>query len=175
MARIAPVTERDSLPEDKRPIYDSIAASRGRVGPPFSYLLNSPEVAGRVAHLGAYLRFESLLPPVEREIATLVAAWESKCDLEWAGHKRLGRQAGVREETIEAIAGEGFAGLPEDEVLIVRYGRELLRTHRVSESTFEAARARFGNQGVLELTAIFGYYAMLASMLNALEVEPPAQ
>ena len=55
---------------------------------------------------------------------------------------------------------------------MIRYGRELLRGKRVSDRTFGAARERFGVQGVTELTATLGYYAMLACALNAFEVEP---
>lgn len=173
MARVPEITIREDVPEAKRPIFDAIAESRGRVGGPFAVLLNSPEVAGRAAHLGAYLRFESVLSPVQRELATLTAAREANCDYEWAAHTRLGRQAGVREEAIEAIANRaGLDGLTPEESAIVRYGRELLRAHRVSDETFEAARGRFGDQGVTDLTAMLGYYTMIACALNAFGVEP---
>ena len=62
--------------------------------------------------------------------------------------------------------------LTPDEALIVRYGRELFRDHRISDETFVAARQRFGDQGITELTATMGYYGMLACALNAFEVEP---
>ena len=52
------------------------------------------------------------------------------------------------------------------------YGRQILRDHRVSADTFEAAKAKFGEQGVTELTATIGYYGMLACALNAFEVTP---
>ena len=85
----------------------------------------------------------------------------------------LAREAGVREEAIQVVANRGALELlGEDEARIVKYGRELLRDHRVSDETFEAAKTRFGNQGVTELTATMGYYAMLAYGLNAFEVEP---
>ena len=174
MARVPEVTARESLPEDKRPIFDAIAASRGRVGPPFSLLLNSPEVAGRIAHLGTYLRFETSLSPVDRELAMLTAARECDCEFEWAAHSRIGREAGVREEAIDIVTHRRpLDQLTEREALIVRYGRELLRDHRVSDATFEAARARLGDQGVVDLTATIGYYSMLACALNAFGVEAP--
>ena len=62
--------------------------------------------------------------------------------------------------------------MTDDERLVIRYGRELLRDKRVSEGTFSAARDRFGVQGVTELTATLGYYAMLACALNAFGVAP---
>ena len=66
----------------------------------------------------------------------------------------------------------GLDALSPEEAVVVRYGRELFRQHRVTQSTFDEARARFGDQGVTELTALMGYYALLACSLNAFEVQP---
>ena len=95
MARITQITERSQVDEGSQGIFDSIATSRGRVSGPFSVLLNSPEVAGRAAHLGAYIRFESTLTPSERELAIITAAREFDCAYEWAAHASLAEQAGV--------------------------------------------------------------------------------
>ena len=127
MARIPQITAREDVPEDKRHIFDAIAASRGRVPGLFSVLLNSPEVAGRVAHLGSYVRAESTLSPPHRELVIITTAREFDCDYVWADHEPLARQAGVREEAIQVVANRGaLESLTEDEGIIVRYGRELL-------------------------------------------------
>ena len=173
MPRIPEITAKEALPEDKHPIFDAIAASRGRVGYPFSLLLNSPEVAGRVAHLGTYLRFESTLAPTDRELAIITAAREFDCAFEWGAHVRAARNAGVREEAIAVVDNDAsLAALTSEEALIVEYGRQLFRRHRVTDVTFQAARAHFGDQGVTELTALMGYYGLLACALNAFEVQP---
>ena len=87
----------------------------------------------------------------------------------------LARQAGVRAEAIDAVANRGAVdGLTSDESLVIGYGREMFRDKRVSDATFDAARERFGVQGVTELTATMGYYGMLACALNTFEVEPAA-
>ena len=173
MARITQITERSQVEEGSQGIFDSIATSRGRVSGPFSVLLNSPEVAGRAAHLGAYIRFESTLTPSQRELAIITTAREFDCAYEWAAHASLAERACVPTSTIDAIANGGdLSELSDDEALIVSYGRQILRDHRVSEDTFEAAKAKFGEQGVTELTATIGYYGMLACALNAFEVTP---
>ena len=173
MTRITQITERSQVQEEQQHIFDSIATSRGRVSGPFSVLLNSPEVAGRAAHLGSYIRFESTLTPSQRELAIITTAREFDCSYEWAAHATLAREAGVRESAIEAVANGGeLSELTGDEALIVGYGREILRNHRVSENTFAAAKAQFGEQGVTELTATIGYYGMLACALNAFQVMP---
>jgi 4-carboxymuconolactone decarboxylase len=87
---------------------------------------------------------------------------------------RLGKQAGVREEAIDVIGRNGpLSELLPDEALIVDYGRQILRTKRVSKETFDAARTRFGDKVLVDLTALLGYYAMIAATLNAFEVMPP--
>ena len=174
MARITQVTTKEQVPPDKHGIFDAIAASRGRVSCPFSVLLNSPEIAGRAAHLGAYIRFESTLAPAERELAIITTSREFDCGYEWSAHATLAKEAGVRDVAIDVVANKGdLARLTADEALIVSYGRELFRDHRVSDETFSAAKQRFGDQGITELTATMGYYGMLACALNAFEVEPP--
>ncbi len=173
MARITRITERGQVAADKRGLFDAIASSRGRVSGPFSVLLNSPEVAGRAAHLGAYIRFESTLTGAQRELAILTAAREFDCAYEWGAHEPLARNAGVPDAAIQAVANnEDLSTLTPDDAMIVRYGRELLRQHRVSDATFTAAKSALGEQGVTELTATIGYYGMLACALNAFEVEP---
>ena len=173
MARIRQITTKDEVPADKHGIFDAIAASRGRVSGPFSVLLNSPEIAGRAAHLGAYIRFESTLAPAESELAIITTSREFDCGYEWSAHATLAKEAGVRDQAIDVVANRGDLGeLTADEALIIGYGRELFGDHRVSDETFAAAKQRFGEQGITELTATMGYYGMLACALNAFEVEP---
>lgn len=175
MARIPLIQQKEDLAPEHRPIFDGIAQSRGSVRGPFGVLLHSPEIAGRTAHLGAYIRFESLLDRKLAELAVLAAARESNCRYEWAAHIALARQVGVREEAIAAIRNkEAPKGLTAEEAQVVSYVQQLLRSHRVSEATFHALRERLGTQSLVELTATVGYYGMIACALNAFEVEPPA-
>ena len=174
MARIRQITARNDVPAEKRHIFDAIAGSRGSVRGPFSALMNSPEVAGRTGHLGEYLRFETSLSPQELELAVITTSREFDSSYEWSAHSVLALKAGVRDEAVETVANRGaLESLTRDEALIVGYVRELLREHKVSDATYRAAMDRFGEQGLTDLTATVGYYAMLACVLNAFEVEQP--
>ena len=173
MARIPQLTNRDQVPDEAWPHFDAIASSRGTVRGPFSVLMHSPEVAGRTAHLGSFVRFESSLEPSLRELAILTAARECECGYEWAAHVLTAREADVSEATIEVIKQR----LPVDslsplEQALVRYARELVRDHKVSDSTFDAVYGILGDRGIAELTAAIGYYCLLACVLNAFEVPP---
>ncbi|HEY7270506.1 MAG TPA: carboxymuconolactone decarboxylase family protein [Dehalococcoidia bacterium] len=174
MARVTEIRDKSQLAAEAHPVFDGIVASRGGIVGPFPVLLHSPEAAAGVSALGHYLRFGTGLSDVERELAILTAARENNAAVEWAGHVRLGKQAGVREEAIDLIGRNGpLSELLPDEALIVDYGRQILRTKRVSKETFDAARKRFGDKVLVDLTALLGYYAMIAATLNAFEVMPP--
>ena len=64
--------------------------------------------------------------------------------------------------------------LTEEEAELVRYVRELLGANRVSDATFDSLHTRLGDRGIVELTGLLGYYALVAYTLNAFELEPPA-
>ncbi len=172
MTRIPRIKTREDVAEGGRGAYDEIKGSRGEVSGPFSVLLNSPEMARRVAHLGAYIRFESSLSADVTELAILTTAREWNCQYEWTYHEPEGRKAGVREEAIIAVRDRRApSGLTEDEAVVFNYVLETMRNHKVSHEVYDAAFSRFGARGVADLTATTGYYALLAGALNTFEVE----
>jgi 4-carboxymuconolactone decarboxylase len=171
--RMSGVTSRDQLRPEDREYFDTIEESRGGVRGPFRLLLNSPELAGRIGNLGAYIRFESQLPGPVRELAILTTAREFSCAYEWAAHVPIARNEGVREEAIETVADrESVTALDEIETVIVQYGRELFQEYGISDGTYRAAAEQFTDQQLVELTATMGYYGLIACILNAFEVRP---
>ena len=175
MARLPELSDREALSAEAKIAYDSIAGSRGSVRGPFAMLLHSPEVAQRAAHLGAYLRFGSQLPDAERELAIITTARVFDCAYEWAAHAKIAKDVGVEDEVIDIVANrKSISGLSDDYANVVRFARELLEDKRASDEAFDAIKARFGESGVTELTATVGYSSMIACVLNATEIEPPA-
>jgi 4-carboxymuconolactone decarboxylase len=175
MARIPEITEREQLPEDQRNYYDSIMASRNRIGGPYIYMLHCPDLAARTAHLVAYSLFSSDFPKDQKELIICTVAREFNCVFEWAAHEKHAREAGVRDEAIVAIRdGNAPRGLTDEEASFVKYVQELLRPpHRISEPTFQALHNRLGDARIAELTGIIGGYVGLACSLNAFEVQTP--
>jgi 4-carboxymuconolactone decarboxylase len=173
MARVRPL-EREDLPAEHRHIYDDIAGSRGGVQPNFKALLNNPLATARMAALGGYVRFEAPLPLRVKVLAVLATAREFDGDYVWTANLPQARNAGVDEETINAIrerrAPQGLA--PED-ALIVQFTLELLRQHRITDTTYQAVQHRLGDAGVIDLLILIGYYGSLSHTLSALEVMPP--
>ncbi|MFH1381477.1 MAG: carboxymuconolactone decarboxylase family protein [Chloroflexota bacterium] len=173
MARV-PYVARENLPESDRHIYDEIAGKRGRAnaGNNFEALLNSPQAASKVSDLGAYLRYESELPGMVRELIILTVATELNCEYEWAEHESSARKAGITDATIAAIRERRAPqALPPDEANIVRYVHELLRTRHVSDATFKTMLGQLGTKLLVEATIVVGYYTMLALTFLALNIE----
>ncbi len=176
MPRLPNLTKRDEVPPDLIEAYDRVAAARqGVVSGPYGILLHSPELALRTALLGEYTRWNSVLTDRQTETAVLAMARELNANVMWASHVKIGTEAGVPEATIEVIATRAdVAPLDPDEAAIVNYVRELMgATHRITDPTFEAARTALGEQGVVDLTGLLGYYSIVGYTLNAFEVEPP--
>lgn len=173
MARLPQIVERESLPPEAQGHFDYIAGTRGRVIGPFTVLLNSPDLAERVAHVGSYIRFENTLPPALRELAILTVAREWNCQFEWTSHQPIAESEGLSDEAISAVRdGRAPDGLSADEALVFGYVSALLRTGRVPGGAFADAKERFGVRTLTDLTATAGYYSMLACALNAAEVLP---
>jgi 4-carboxymuconolactone decarboxylase len=174
MARLPNYTDREQTPAELLDDFDRIAALRnGSVSGPYGVLLHSGEVGVRAAALGEYLRFQSVLTPAQRELAIITTAHELNADVMWAAHTRLGRAVGIADETIEVIASDGDAGgLSDAESEIVRYVRELLKNTRVSDEAFAALHGRLGDQSLVDLTGLVGYYTFVGSILNAFEIAP---
>src|SRR5919198_5881968 len=171
MARLPPITRKEQLPARDHAIVDAIVQSRGAVQGPFTMFLHSPELAGRLAHLGAFVRFEGSLDMKVRVLAAMTVARELEAIYVWGAQTGGARRLGVPESTITAIRENHTRGIPPEDAQIVEFTQQLLQKHRVDDATFKALQARFGNEGLLELTGAIGYYSMLAMTVNACELE----
>ena len=164
------IEERDQASAEQIEVFDHIAASRGgRMIRPYAAMLHRPEIARAAADLGAVIRFESTLGDRVREVAIVTTAIERACEFEWTSHRPLAMGAGVSEATLEAIR----TGAPiedSDDALIVNFARALCRDGVVDDVTFSSASGRLGEDGIVELAAVVGYYSMLALFMKACDV-----
>ena len=173
MTRV-PEPSRDQLDPGTRAIYDRIAASRGALRGPYGVLLHHPALCERVEALGELLRFHSLLPGAERELAILAAGREAEAPYEWAAHEPIARREGTRPEAIAVVHAKGPTdGLRPREALLVDTVRALYRRHGLSPQEFARAEAELGRPALIELITLAGYYGMIAKILNAFDVDLP--
>ena len=134
---------------------------------PFLPLLRSPELLDRVAALGEHLRFRSVLDARLRELVICVAARHVSNQFEWVMHAPLALKAGVSPQAIEALRqGVRPRCLADDEADAFDFAQEVLNRHGVGDPTYQSALARWGEQGVVELTTLLGYFTMVSWLMN---------
>jgi 4-carboxymuconolactone decarboxylase len=174
MPRI-PDPTRENLPQDLRAAFDEVMASGPVIGPS-KIAINSPELARRRRPASDYLRFETGIEERFLELAILLTARCLDCAYIWSAHAEAGRKAGLDKELVRALCWNEAPprSTPADELALIAFGQELLRTHTVNEKTFNDALAIFGTKTLVELTALMGQYAQNAFFLNAFGVEIPA-
>ena len=171
-----PMPPTASLDEAQRGAAQAlIDGPRKAVYGPFVPLLRSPGLLDRVANLGEHLRFQSGLDARIRELAICVAARHVSNQFEWVMHAPLAVKAGVSPEAIEALRqGIRPRHLVPDEEDAFDFAQELLTRHGVSDPTYESALARWGERGVVELTTLLGYFAMVSWLMNVARTPAPA-
>jgi 4-carboxymuconolactone decarboxylase len=151
------------------------AGPRGEVRGPFLALLRSPDLAHTVQQVGEYLRFRSPLDRRIAEMATLMAARHWTQQYEWQSHYKHAMKAGLDPAIAQAIAeGRRPAGMAADEKALHDLLSEVLHNKSVSDTTYARAVKIFGEQAVIELITVAGYYAMLAMILNVARKALPA-
>ena len=164
----------EELDAEQRAVADElIAGPRKAVRGPFIPLLRSPELLARVQRLGEYLLFSSSLSPRVTEFATLIVARHWTQQFEWCTHVPKALAAGTKPETIASLrTGTRPDTMDEDETFVHDFATELLQHHGVSDTTYRRTCERFGERGVVDLTGIIGYFAMVITVLNMAHTPP---
>ncbi len=171
MARIPLITGENLTPEQQR-VFDAMKNGPRQSAPvgPLAVAMHRPELAEAWSALGLVLRFNSSFPPRLREFTILLTGRFWDCQFEWASHETEAVKAGLSAASIETLRVGGTRFDAADEQAIHDYGTELLSQRFAGEANYQRIVALFGVPGVVELTALIGYYAMVALTLNAHQV-----
>ena len=175
MNRYRQIAVAEMNPAQKRVHDQIIAGKRGRFGGPFELLIRAPEICGLASQLGEHLRWGTSLPDRLSELAICTTARFWRAQYEWYAHAPLAVNAGVPAAAIEAIRTGGTPHFTAaDEALVHRLCSEIFRTQRLSDASFSEATAAFGEQGLVELISLIGYYTLIGNTLNVFQVALPA-
>lgn len=177
MPRLPLLATHDAVAPGHQHFLDRIVRTRGWVSPVFQVLLHTPDVAERVANVGAYLLYESGLEPRTQALIGLVAARELDCDYVWSAWAGETGKTAVGAEVVEALgSGKPVARLSERDRILVAFCRQLLRAnHHVCDATYEAALSQFGVAAAVRIAVLLGYCAMMSLVANAFEIRLPAE
>jgi 4-carboxymuconolactone decarboxylase len=167
MTRIA-LADLEKQPDSVR----EWAARRGNLNV-FGLLANAPNVfpgwSQMVDELFASPTFDARM----REVIVLRVAHLQGSPYELAQHVPLGRAAGLSDQQLDALATGDLdgAGFSADERAALDVIAELCTTHHLSDDSFAAARAVFGDAALTELLMIVSCYYGLALVLNAADLD----
>jgi 4-carboxymuconolactone decarboxylase len=167
--------QEDALDTEQRRIFnDCKAGPRGAVPPPVHVWLKSPGLADFAHRIGAHVRFATPYTPKQTEIAILCTARYWTAQFEWTAHVRLGLQAGLSQEQIDAIAERKTPHFDDpDDRLVYEFAHSYYQNHRVSDDVYDRVKKRWGDKGVVDLAGLIGYYSFVSVTLNVFEVPTP--
>ena len=172
MARIPIISPESDLSPVQRRVVDGILGRRGgRIPGPYRLSLHCPEITELWHPLGEILRLRSSFSDRLSEFAIVITARAWDCGYVFNAHCGAAVKAGIAQSVIDAmVKGERPTLVQADEKAIYDYCTELFERHAISDASHARARELFGIPGVVELTALTGYYSMVAMTLLAHEM-----
>jgi 4-carboxymuconolactone decarboxylase len=172
--RMPPITA-DKMTDAQKKAVAEFTAVRGALGGPWAVLLRSPEVVNRARALSDHLRFNSVLPPRLSELVILITARQWAQQYEWNAHYALALKGGLNPDIAKAVAeGRRPQHMAEDEEVAYDFCIELHRNHSVSDATYARALSKFGEQGIVDMIGLNGWYTLVAMVLNTARTPLPA-
>ena len=173
--RLPPIPTSQWTDAQRASADEIIQGPRGAVVEPFIPLLRSPELCTHAQRMGAYLRYRSAIGLRLSELAILVTARHWSQPVEWAIHAPIAIREGISEAAVQAI---GLRQVPlftrADEQLVHDFASQSLVRKSVDDATWAAAREQLGEQGIVDLLGIVGYYTMLSVVMNGAQTPVPA-
>jgi alkylhydroperoxidase family enzyme len=167
-------------------VYDGIVVSRsqGRTSPvslidtdralagPFNAMVAAPHVGGPLADLGASLRYRGHLTDRARELSILTVAARANSDFEWQSHYGIARSLGIADDTLAALrSGVEPSSLTDPiELAVVGATVRLVDAADLDDAEYTALAEVIGEDGVIELVVLVGYYQLLARLLRVFRV-----
>lgn len=174
MARIKEL-QPAAMTAEQQEVYQAIASGpRGRVHGPLAVWLHRPKLADRAQALGRYCRYETSLPPRLSELAIIILGRIWGAEFEWWSHKRTALLAGISPAVVEAIRTHSQPAFErEDEAVVYAFVTTLHDRRSVPDEMYQKAVKFLGEEGVVDLVGIAGYYTLISMTIKVFEVMPP--
>jgi 4-carboxymuconolactone decarboxylase len=147
-------------------------------GGPFNAYARSPGLGLRLLEVSDYVRFNSSLEPRLSEFAIMIGARHWSVPYEWRAHYPLAVKGGLAPQILADVgAGKRPQSMKDDETALYDFVTEMYRDKNISDATFNAVLAKFGERGVMDLIGIIGYYdiASMALITQKAKAQPVAE
>jgi 4-carboxymuconolactone decarboxylase len=165
--RFKPLQYDEMTREQKIMIDHLLAGERQGARGPFNVLLRSPEVGDLAQQFGGAMRFHTALPKDVSETIIIMTGRFWMAQYEWTAHKAAALKNGVPPAIVDAIAtGKRPKGMSPQMEVAYNFIDELLTTHQVTDATFQAAKERYGEKGVVDIMGLSGWYCLVSMVLD---------
>ena len=172
-----PYLQRKDMDERGQKTYDTLPgrSAEGILRGPLAFAAYNPAVAHALHELHDAAVLEGTLNPHVRELAILVACRETNYSLEWNAHEASGLKAGLDPKVVQVVSdNRALNGVGEQDALVIRLGRQMLRDKKVDSATFAKAVELFGKRGAMDMVAVMNTYAVSGFYAIAVDEHPPA-
>jgi 4-carboxymuconolactone decarboxylase len=171
-----PYLQRKDMDERGQKIYDTLPgrSAEGILRGPLAFAAYNPAVAHALHELHDAAVLEGTLNPHVRELAILVACRETNYSLEWNAHEASGLKAGLDPKVVQVVRdNRALTGVGEQDALVIRFGRQMLRDKKVDSATFAKAVELFGKRGAMDMVAVMNTYAVSGFFAIAVDEHMP--
>jgi 4-carboxymuconolactone decarboxylase len=169
-----PLPAPSEMNATQRDLYDRILASptRGMNGPQRANIHSTEAEAWW--RLGDMLRNRTVLPQRLSELAIIVVGRRWNSQVEFHVHGAAAVKAGLDAAIVEAIRVAAPPPIQDaEEREVYELARQIQVNGEPDDAAYAAILARWGERGVVELTALIGFYSMVSVALNAHRIPLP--
>ncbi len=178
-----------SLSPEQRPLFDRIqkftqgqdrgftmAREDGAMLGPYNPMLHFPQYGAATWGMIEALAHNTTLPKPVHELVILVTGARFGARYEIYAHEFTAGKAGLSEAKIASLAaGVRPDELTDEEAIGFAAASALVQGKQLPESTYEAGRRTFGDQGMGELIFLVGMYCLVSVVLNGFDVPVPGR
>ncbi|MEO8538321.1 MAG: carboxymuconolactone decarboxylase family protein [bacterium] len=166
MARVPYLSKADLKPEDQDLLAREINLNKA--------LVNSPNATRAFSRLGGFIRSQSILDSRLREMAILQVGYLARSEYEYSHHIKIGRDFGVSDDDIRAIAVESAgrdSGLEPLARAVLIAAREIEEDRDLDKDTFAELQQALGNEALTDLLVTIAFYCGVVRLLSALKID----
>ncbi len=154
----------------------AIADEQGALVGPFNPMLHFPQFGEAAWGVNVALSKNTTLPKPVHELIILVTGARFTSRYEIYAHELVAGDTGLSDAKIASLAAGGRPGnLNEEEGLAFNVASVLVRGAQLPDSTYRAAVAAFGEQGVAEIIYLVGFYCLISVLLNGYDAAVPGR
>lgn len=162
------------MEQDRGPRIDPAPADTLPEGLPalniFATLAKYPKLLDRFNRFGGFLLARGLIPAREREIVILRVGWRSGSVYEFGQHTVMGKGAGLTDDEVGRLATEAREGWSDADRDLVELADQLCSTNTVDDPLWDRLSRRWGEQELMELLVVAGFYRLVSGFLNATRI-----